>query len=94
MFRRPPIRHAIRPLQGAPRRGASQALITANQMLASRNYQEAAERFEAIARTAETRGGSRTPQFYRQAGRARILAGQTTAGLAHLKQCAYCRSLV
>jgi hypothetical protein len=85
MFRRRPIRRALRPLRGATRRGASQALITANQMFESGNYQEAAKRFEAIARTAETRGGPRAPQFYLQAGRARILAGQTEAGLAHLK---------
>ena len=85
MFRRRPIRRALRPLRGTPRRGAPQALITANQMLESGNYQEAAERFEAIARTAETSGGLRAPQFYLQAGRARILAGQIEAGLAHLK---------
>ena len=68
------------------RRGAPQALIAANQMLESGNYQEAAKRFEAIARTAESRGGPRAPQFYLQAGRARILAGQNEAGLAHLKR--------
>ena len=61
------------------------ALIAANQMLESGNYQEAAKRFEAIARTAESRGGPRAPQFYLQAGRVRILAGQNQAGLAHLK---------
>ena len=85
MFRRRPIRRTLRSLRGASRRGASQALITANQMFESRNYQEAAERFEAIAQTTETRGELRAPQFYLQAGRARILAGQIEDGLAHLK---------
>ena len=59
--------------------------MTANQMFESGNYQEAAERFEAIAQAAETRGGPRAPQFYLQAGRARILTGQTEAGLTDLK---------
>jgi hypothetical protein len=86
MFRRRSGRRALRPLRSAARRGASQALITANQMFESGNFQEAAERFEAIARAAETRGGPRTPQFYLQAGRARLLAGQTETGLANLKQ--------
>jgi hypothetical protein len=54
-------------------------------MLESGNYQGAAERFEAIARIAESRGEPRAPQFYLQAGRARILAGQNEVGLAHLK---------
>jgi hypothetical protein len=85
MFRRRPIRRAMRPLRGRARRSAPQALITANQMLESGNYQEAAERFEAIAQTAESRGGPRAPQFYLQAGRARLLAGHDEAGLTHLK---------
>jgi hypothetical protein len=66
-------------------RGAPKALVAANQMLESGNYKEAADRFEAIARTVESRGGSRAPQFHLQAGRARILAGQNETGLAHLK---------
>ena len=85
MFRRRPIRRPLRPRRGGMRRGAPQALIKANQMLESGNYQGAAERFEAIARTAESRGGPRAPQFYLQAGRARILAGDNEAGLVHLK---------
>lgn len=85
MFRRRPARRVLRPLRSAARRGASQALITANQMFESGNYQEAAERFEAIAQTTEARSGPRAPQFYLQAGRAHILAGQIKAGLTHLK---------
>jgi len=48
-------------------------------------YRDAAEQFESIGRVAESRGGPRAPQFYLQAGRARILAGHNEAGLAHLK---------
>ena len=85
MFRRRPPRRALRPLRSSARRRVSQALMTANQMFESGNYQEAAERFEAIAQAAKTRGGPRAPQFYLQAGRARILTGQTEAGLTDLK---------
>lgn len=80
MFRRRPIRRALRPTRRAP-----QELILANQMMEAENYQGASQQFETLARAAEARGGPRTPHFYLQAGRARILAGQTEAGLAHLK---------
>ena len=85
MFRRRPIRRPLRSQRGGMRHGASKALIAANQMLESGNYQEAAKQFEAIARIAKARGGPRAPQFYLQAGRARILGGQNEVGLAHLK---------
>ena len=85
MFRRRPIRRALHSMRKGMRR-APQALIDANQALESGKYQEAAERFEAIARAAESRGGPRPPQFYLQAGRAHILAGNNEAGLVHLKR--------
>src|SRR5512138_3568046 len=49
-------------------------------------YGHAGELFEKIAQTADTRGGPRAPIFYLQAGRARILAGQTRLGMPSLKR--------
>lgn len=49
-------------------------------------YGRAGELFEKIAQTADARGGPRAPIFHLQAGRARILAGQTRLGLPSLKR--------
>ncbi len=49
-------------------------------------YGRAGELFERIAETAAARGGPRAPLFYLQAGRARILAGQTPLGMPSLKR--------
>src|SRR5512138_2735378 len=49
-------------------------------------YGRAGELFEKIAETAAARGGPRAPIFYLQAGRARILAGQTTLGMPSIKR--------
>jgi hypothetical protein len=49
-------------------------------------YGRAGELFEKIAETAADRGGPRAPIFYLQAGRARVLAGQTTLGMPSLKR--------
>lgn len=49
-------------------------------------YGRAGELFEQIAGTAAARGGPRAPIFYVQAGRARILAGQTSLGMPSLKR--------
>ena len=49
-------------------------------------YGRAGELFEKIAQTADARGGPRAPIFYLQAGRARILAGQTKLGIPSLKR--------
>lgn len=49
-------------------------------------YGRAGELFEKIAETAAARGGPRAPLFYLQAGRARILAGQTALGMPSLKR--------
>jgi hypothetical protein len=49
-------------------------------------YGRAGELFERIAETASARGGPRAPVFYLQAGRARILAGQTSLGMPSLKR--------
>lgn len=49
-------------------------------------YGRAGELFEQIAQTAAARGGPRAPLFFLQAGRARILAGQTSLGMPSLKR--------
>lgn len=49
-------------------------------------YGRAGELFEQIAQTADARGMPRAPIFYLQAGRARILAGQTRLGLPSFKR--------
>jgi hypothetical protein len=49
-------------------------------------YGRAGELFERIAETAAARGGPRAPIFYLQAGRARILAGQTSLGMPSLQR--------
>ena len=49
-------------------------------------YGRAGELFEKLAETASARGGTRAPLLYLQAGRARILAGQTALGMPSLKR--------
>jgi hypothetical protein len=49
-------------------------------------YGRAAELFEQIAQGADARGGPRAPLFHVQAGRSRILAGQTSLGMPSLKR--------
>lgn len=88
MFRRRQPRRLMRAQRGRRglgRRRAPKELIRAHQMMQAGNYQEAASRFEKIARKAESRGGPRAPQFFLQAGRTRILAGDKNTGFANLK---------
>lgn len=61
-------------------------LQEANFVFDKGEYGRAAELFEQIARTADARGAPRAPLFHLQAGRARILAGQTTLGIPSLKR--------
>ncbi len=49
-------------------------------------YGRAAELFEKIAEGADARGGPRAPFLHLQAGRARILAGQTKLGMPSLQR--------
>jgi hypothetical protein len=49
-------------------------------------YGRAGELFEKIAETAAARNGPRAPFFCLQAGRARILAGQTKLGIPSLRR--------
>jgi len=49
-------------------------------------YGRAAELYERIAQGADARGGPRAPLFLLQAGRARLLAGQTALAMPSLKR--------
>ena len=49
-------------------------------------FGRAAELFEQIAQATDARGGPRAPLFHLQAGRARVLAGQTTLGIPSFKR--------
>jgi len=64
----------------------SPILQEANFVFDKGEYGRAAELFERIAQTADARGGARAPLFHLQAGRARILAGQTSLGMPSLKR--------
>jgi len=61
-------------------------LQEANFVFSKGEYGRAAELFERIAQAADARGGPRAPLFHLQAGRARILAGQTSLGMPSLKR--------
>jgi len=61
-------------------------LRRANQLMATGNFVEAASAYEQLARAAEARNGPRAPFFYIQAGRAKILAGQTVEGIEYLER--------
>ncbi|MBV6394754.1 MAG: hypothetical protein HFACDABA_00321 [Anaerolineales bacterium] len=81
MFRRP-LRRAMR---RAARPDVPPLLRRAHEFMAAGNYAAAAEAFETLARAGEARQHPKTGQMYLQAGRARILAGQKSAGFQHLK---------
>jgi hypothetical protein len=61
-------------------------LQEANFAFAKGEYGRAGELFEQIAEKAAARGGPRAPLLYLQAGRARVLAGQTNLGLPSLRR--------
>ena len=61
-------------------------LQEANFVFDKGEYGRAGELFERIAEKASARGGPRAPIFYLQAGRARILAGQTSLGMPSLRR--------
>ena len=79
-----------RAFRRAMRQGPSQdippMLRQAHQMMAAGNYAGAADAFEQLGRAAEARGGPRAGNFYLQAGRAHIMAGQKQIGLDNLKR--------
>lgn len=61
-------------------------LQEANFVFDKGQYGRAGELFERMAETAAARGEPRAPLFYLQAGRARILAGQTALGMPSLQR--------
>lgn len=74
--------------QGARRNFAPDVpplLQRANELMAAGDYPGAATAFEHLARAAEGRGGPRAPIFHLQAGRAHVLANQTTASMQSFK---------
>lgn len=75
-----------RPLRRAMKADVPPALQRANRLMAAGQYAEAAAIFEQFANGAMQRNGPRAPQFFLEAGRARLLAGQVPVGVAHLKQ--------
>src|SRR5512143_1120723 len=75
-----------RPLRRAPGADVPPLLRRANQLLSAGNYAEASSAYEQLARAAEARGGPRTPFFYIQAGRTRVLAGQAAGGVELLQR--------
>ncbi|MFN8412711.1 MAG: hypothetical protein U0Z26_10020 [Anaerolineales bacterium] len=82
MFRRRPPRAGFR------REGRAEVhplLRRANNLLMTGQFAEAAEAFEQLANGALARQGPRAPVFFLQAGRARILNGQSSMGIEHLK---------
>ena len=61
-------------------------LQEANFAFSKGEYGRAAELFEKLARVTDGRDGPRAPLFHLQAGRARVLAGQTRLGMPSLKR--------
>jgi hypothetical protein len=60
-------------------------LIRSNQFLASGDFIQAADGLEQLARAAEGRGGRRAARLYLEAGRARIMAAQSSHGVELIK---------
>ena len=63
----------------------SHLLKRANALVANGDFAGAAIIFEQLARNAEARQGLRAPFLFIQAGLARILLGQKTPGMVHIK---------
>ena len=61
-------------------------LQEANFVFDKGEYGRAAELFERLAQTADSRGGPRAALFHLQAGRARVRAGQISLGMPSLKR--------
>lgn len=82
MFRRRPLRGGFRRV-GRPE--VHPLLKRANHLLMTSQFAEASEAFEQLAEGALARQAPRAPLFFLQAGRARILNGQSKIGVAHLQ---------
>jgi hypothetical protein len=75
-----------RPLRRGIRADIPPALQRANRLMAAGQYAAAADIFEQFAHAAQERNGPRAPQFFLEAGRARVLAGEVAIGMIHIKQ--------
>lgn len=85
MFRRRGgVRGALRRIMGGGSPLVPPALKRAHALMQSGNYVEAAGQFEFLAYGAEVRFPQRAPHLFLQAGRARILNGDTDVGMTHL----------
>ena len=85
-MRRRFFRRVGRPLQRIHVNGISPLLLRSNQLLSAGEFVGAADGFEELAKEAEGRGHPRAAQLYLEAGRARILSGETTAGMVLINQ--------
>jgi len=82
MFRRRPVRRALRVARPGPKVRLNQAHALFNQ----EKYVRSAEIFEDLAEGALRHGIPRAPHLFVQAGRARFYAGQAVVGLAQVKR--------
>ncbi len=82
MFRRRPVRRALRAARPGPKVRLNQAHALFNQG----KYVRAAEIFEDLAEGALRHRIPRAPYLFVQAGRARFYAGQAGVGLAQVKR--------
>jgi len=82
MFRRGFRRNAMK---GGMQPNVPPLLRKAHELMASGNYEAAAEAFEQVAQKAQARNHPRAPQLFLQAGRAYILAGQKPKGFGLVK---------
>ncbi len=60
-------------------------LQRANELMAIKDYTGAARAFEDLAKAANSRNGPAAPHLYLQAGRAHLMAGQVSSGIAHFQ---------
>jgi len=60
-------------------------LIRSNQLLSAGNFAQAADGLEQLAHAAEARGGRQAARLYLEAGRARLMAAQSSQGVELIK---------
>ncbi|MDO8755135.1 MAG: hypothetical protein Q7J80_14650 [Anaerolineales bacterium] len=82
MFRR----RTQRLLHNMGKPGVPPMLQRANQLMASGDYEGAANAFMDLAQRAERRFPQRAPFLFMEAGRAAILSGQAKTGVIHLRR--------
>ena len=80
---RPAIRTVVRP--AAPMRVVPPALKQAHNLMGKSKFNDAGNIFEQFANSKLASHEKQAPQFYVQAGRARLMSGEVPAGMALLK---------